>query len=78
MCPACGGAQPDADPRRIWCSDPCRAWVSDVGGPETAATVLEGWADDWAAMASIAGQEAKDTAADLRERAARLRELGDE
>jgi hypothetical protein len=64
---------PDLDPRRRWCSRPCRWWIANHGGPLAAAELLEDFADEW--IAFIVGPEAEENAADLRARAAELRRI---
>jgi hypothetical protein len=73
-CPRCGRALPTGNPRRIWCSGPCRWWVAKRGGPLAAAELLEDFAAEWVAF--IATPEAAANAADLRERASALRRIG--
>ena len=77
-CPACG--EPISSPRAtaIWCSAPCRAWVSSLGGPAGAARWCEEMANSWdeAYGPWDPNPEYRRTARELRARARRLRKLG--
>ena len=74
-CVGCGAPLEGADERRVWCSDACRTWVHDRGGPAAAAELLEAWASTWDRLASLGDRaKAKASAAALRARARRLRE----
>lgn len=78
VCPACGDPLPDdAGDRRVWCSDGCRAWVAEMGGPEEAAARLEEWAAEWAAVPAVVMSGGQRRAAKLRELAGQLRELSE-
>ena len=79
VCGACGGPFPNADPRRRWCSPRCRRLVHRIGGPLALADMLEGFAEDWEALAGVRElgvpqtTKAKATAETLRRQVAILR-----
>jgi len=53
ICGACGSPQPDDDPRRRWCSPRCRRLVHRFAGPLALAGTLEGYAENWEALAHV-------------------------
>ncbi len=75
ICPACGSQMPDSDPRRRWCSARCRRRVSKAGGALRLARRLETFAEAWDDLEATSMGPRSSRGADLRERAARLRQV---